>query len=72
MSLDRVLTQLIPFLPYGTDMPFRFKGKQFRSVQPFLMTISNSRGKTFYKICLYLLKPVFCHIKPTFSVHLLN
>lgn len=72
VRLDRVLTQIIPFLSYDTDMPFRFKGRQFLSVQPFPRAINNSKGQTSNRICLYLIKSVFSHIKSVFSVHLLN
>ncbi|GBL89733.1 hypothetical protein AVEN_66457-1 [Araneus ventricosus] len=47
----------IPLIPSDSNMPFKFKRKQF----PVRMTINKAQGQTFEKICLMLNNPVFSH-----------
>ncbi|XP_053134124.1 LOW QUALITY PROTEIN: uncharacterized protein LOC128337304 [Hemicordylus capensis] len=55
------LISRIPIIPSDTNMPFKFKRRQFPVRLSFVMTINKSQGQTFDRICLYLKDPVFSH-----------
>ncbi|GBN32200.1 hypothetical protein AVEN_222476-1 [Araneus ventricosus] len=51
----------IPLIPSDSNMPFKFKRKQFPVRLAYSMTINKAQGQTFEKICLMLNNPVFSH-----------
>ncbi|GBM82795.1 hypothetical protein AVEN_139442-1 [Araneus ventricosus] len=51
----------IPLIPSDSNMPFKFKRKQFSVRLAYSMTINKAQGQTFEKICLMLNNPVFSH-----------
>ncbi|GBN85740.1 hypothetical protein AVEN_45839-1 [Araneus ventricosus] len=51
----------IPLIPSDSNMPFKFKRKQFPVRLAYSMTINKAQGQTFEKICLMLSNPVFSH-----------
>ncbi|GBN90842.1 hypothetical protein AVEN_35731-1 [Araneus ventricosus] len=51
----------IPLNPSNSNMPFKFKRKQFPVRLAYSMTINKAHGQTFEKICLMLNNPVFSH-----------
>ena len=51
----------LPMIPLDSNIPFKYKGKQFPVMLTFCMTINKSQGQTLKKIYLTLHKPVFCH-----------
>ena len=42
----------LPMIPYDSNMPFKYKRKQFPVRLAFSMTINKSQGQTFEKICM--------------------
>ncbi|GBM65839.1 hypothetical protein AVEN_12894-1 [Araneus ventricosus] len=51
----------IPLNPSDSNMPFKFKRKQFPVRLAYSMTINKAQRQTFEKICLMLNNPVFSH-----------
>lgn len=51
----------LPLIPSDSNMPFKFKRRQFPIRLTFAKTINKSQRQTFEKICLLLPKPLFCH-----------
>ncbi len=58
---ESYLIPRIPLIPSDSNMPFKFKRKQFPIRLAISMTINKAQGQTFDKICLDLTKPVFSH-----------
>lgn len=58
---EHFLIPRIPLIPSDSNMPFKFKRRQFPIRLAFSMTINKSQGQTFEKICLVLNDPVFSH-----------
>ncbi|GBM29649.1 hypothetical protein AVEN_125296-1 [Araneus ventricosus] len=51
----------IPLIPSDSNMPFKFKRKQFPVLLAYRMTINKAQGQTFEKICLMMNNPTFSH-----------
>ncbi|GBN61688.1 hypothetical protein AVEN_217224-1 [Araneus ventricosus] len=51
----------IPLNPSDSNMPFKFKRKQFPVRLAYSITINKAHGQTFKKICLMLINPVLGH-----------
>ena len=51
----------LPMIPYDSNMPFKYKRKQFPLKLAFSMAINKSQEQTSKKVCLMLPKAVFSH-----------
>ncbi|GBN21745.1 hypothetical protein AVEN_171326-1 [Araneus ventricosus] len=52
----------IPLIPSDSNLPLKFKRKQFPVRLACSMTISKAQGQTFEKICVMLNNPVFSRV----------
>ena len=58
---DTVFIPRITLTPSDTDLPFKFKRRQFPVRQCYALTINKAQGQTLENVGIYLPEPVFSH-----------
>uniref|UniRef100_A0A0R0IT09 ATP-dependent DNA helicase n=1 Tax=Glycine max TaxID=3847 RepID=A0A0R0IT09_SOYBN len=58
---DTIFIARMDLVPSDPSFPFKFQHRQFPLTLCFVMTINKSKGKSLFKVGLYLPKPMFTH-----------